>query len=197
MDVLPTSDIFFYPDFTHGKVFLRNGTASEGKMNYNRLVDEMHFINAKGDTLALDNEKNVRFIVIATDTFYYDEGYVRLLYTGNLVKLAIRQIWIVADTRQIGAYNTTNNSVGMLSFTSINEGGRLYDLTVNEDVILKKIEVFFFGDTYNHFVAAGKNNLLMLLPKEQKRISKYLKETKINFASRDDVEKIFQFLKDL
>ena len=197
MDVLPTSDIFFYPHFTSGKVFLRDGTKAEAKLNYNRLVDEMHFINPKGDTLAVDNEKNIKYIVISNDTFYYDGGYVRLLSTGNFAKLAIRQVWMISDTRQVGAYNTTNNPGSILSYTSINEGGRLYDLTVNEDVILTKVELYYFGDSYNHFVIAGKTNLLMLFPKEQRRIGMYFKENKINFNNKDDVEKIVQFLEHL
>ena len=197
MDVLPTSDIFFYPHFTSGKVFLRDGTNAEAKLNYNRLVDEMHFINPNGDTLALANEKNIKYVAIGNDTFYYDGGYVRLLSAGNFVKLAVKQVWTISDTRQIGAYNTTNNSVSMLSYTSINEGGRVYDLTVHEDVILTKVELYYFGDSYNHFVIAGKTNLLMLFPKEQRRIGMYFKENKINFNNKDDVEKIVQFLEHL
>src|SRR5215213_4561918 len=64
MDVLSTTDVFYYPHFTSGKVFLRDGTAAEGKLNYNRLVDEMHFINPKGDTMALANEQDIKYVVI-------------------------------------------------------------------------------------------------------------------------------------
>ena len=194
MDVIPVSEVFSYPQFTNGFVFLRNGTIAEAKLNHNRLVDEMHFINLKGDTMALDNEKNIRYVVIANDTFYYDKGYVRLLSNKNAVKLAIKQVWVVTDSRQVGAYNSTNNSVGMLSFTSINEGGRLYDLTVNEDIILKKVELYYFGNSYNNFVVANKANLLAMFPKEEKRLSAYLKKNKVNFSRREDVEKIVSFL---
>lgn len=197
MDVLPTADIFFYQHFTSGKVFFRDGTKSEAKLNYNRLVDEMHFIDPKGDTLALADEKNIKYIIIDNDTFYYDGGYVKVLSTGNFVKLAIKQVWMISDTRQIGAYNTTNNSVSIVSHTSYNEGGRLYDLTVNADVILKKVEQYYFGDNYNHFLIADKKNLLKLFAKEEKRIEMHLKENKINFANKDDLEKLVQFLEHL
>ena len=196
MDVIPVAEVFSYPQFTNGFVFLRNGTIAEAKLNHNRLVDEMHFINLQGDTMALDNEKNIRYVVIANDTFYYDKGYVRQLVNRNAVKLAVKRVWVVADTRQVGAYNSTNNSVGMLSFTSINEGGRLYDLIVNEDVILKKLELYYFGNSYNNFVVANKANLLTMFPKEEKRISMYLKENKVNFSRREDVEKIVSFLSE-
>lgn len=195
MDVLPASEVFSYPQFTNGKVFLRDGSKTEVRLNYNRLVDEMHFVGPSGDTLALDNEKTIKYIVIGTDTFYYDEGYLRLVSTGSLAKLGIQQIWKISDTRQVGAYNTTNNSLSMLSYISMNEGGRLYDLTVNEDIILTKIERYYFGDNFNHFVIADKGNLLALFPKEQNSISRYLKENKVSFNNRNDLEKLIQYLK--
>lgn len=194
MDVVPTAEVFYYPDFTIGKVFIRDGTSTEAKLNYSRLVDEMHFISPKGDTLALADEKNIKYIVIGNDTFYYDAGYLRLLSSGNLLKVAIKQIWMISEGRQIGAYNTPNNSASITSFTSYNEAGRLYDLTVNEDIVLKKVEQYYLGDNYNHFLPASKKNLLMIFPKERERIELYLKENKINFANKDDLSKVVQFM---
>jgi len=63
-DVLTSSDIYHYPQFTNAKVFLRDGTKAGGKMNYNRLYGQMLFINHLGDTLALADEGNIKFIVI-------------------------------------------------------------------------------------------------------------------------------------
>ena len=194
MDVLPTSEVFLYPEFTSAKVFLRNGSGAEAKLNYSRLVDEMHFIDPKGDTLALDNEANVKYVVAGNDTFYYDEGYLRIVTPGSFAKLAIRDTWVISETRQLGAYNSTNTSVAMLAFKSLEEGGRLYDLIVNEDVILKREEKYFFGDNFNQFVIASKANLLMLFPKEQQRIGMYVKENRINFNDKADLEKTVQFV---
>jgi hypothetical protein len=194
MDVLPTPDIFFYPDFTTGKVVLRYGPGAEVKLNYSRLVDEMHFINEKGDTLAVDNEDNIKYIVTGKDTFCYDRGYLRLVTSGSFAKLAVRDVWVISDTRQVGAYNSTNTSVSMLAYKSIVEGGSLYNLTVNEDIILRRAEKYYFGDNFNNFVIATKTNLLLLFPKEQQRISMYLKENRINFNNKQDLEKTIQFV---
>lgn len=197
MDVLPRNEIFFYPEFTTVQVFLRDGTVSQVQANYNRLVDEIHFINEKGDTLALDNENNLKFVTVVNDTFFYDDGYLRIISSGKAVKLAVREIWIISETRQLGAYGSTNNSVRMISFRSMHEGGRLYDLIVNEDVVLKKTTKYYFADSFNQFVPASKSNLLMLVPNEERRISTYLKENRINFNNRADLEKTVQFIEQL
>ena len=190
MDVVSTSEIFLYPAFTHGQVFLRDGSKTEVRLNYNRLVDEMHFISPKGDTMALSNEKEIKHLVIGADTFYYENGYLRLLASGPLVKLAVSHIWVISDTRQLGAYNSTNNSVSITSFRSINQGGRLYDLVVNADLILTKVETFYFGDESNHFLEATRKNLLLLQPKQRKRIESYLEKNKTSFRKRADLEKL-------
>ncbi len=59
-DVLKPADIFYYPQFTSGKVFFKDGAKAAAKMNYNRLSDQMLFIGPKGDTLELADEKSIQ-----------------------------------------------------------------------------------------------------------------------------------------
>lgn len=56
-DVLSPSEIYYYPQFTNGKVFLRDGSRAGAKMNYSRTYDQMLFIGPGGDTLAWQMKK--------------------------------------------------------------------------------------------------------------------------------------------
>ena len=197
MDVLTIADVFHYPQFTYGKIFFKDGIVSEARMNYNTLLDEMHFIGPKGDTLALANEGTVKFIAIGEDSFYYDQGYVRQIFGGSVVKLAVRQVWKVVDNKKRGAYNSASASSAISSKSSYYNGTGLYKINVDQDIVLSKVERYYFGDKYNRFVLAGKKNLLMLFPKEQRRIGMFLTENKVDFSNRDDLEKTVQFLEQL
>lgn len=199
-DVLSTSDIYYYPQFTNGKVFLRSGSRAAAKMNYTRLYDQMLFIDPKGDTLALADEKTIKFITIDKDTLYFDEGYVRLVTNYGEVKLAEKQIWVVADVRKIGTHDTPKNTVAITSVSNLEDvSGRAksYDFLLKEDIIIKKETQYYFGDEYNHFVRASKKKLLLLFPKDQLSIENYLKENKVNFDNKDDLEKLAKFLDQL
>jgi len=199
-DILTPSDIYYYPQFTSGKVFFRNGTKAEAKMNYSHLVDQMLFIDNKGDTLALADEITIKFIAIDKDTFYYDEGYTRLIVNNGVVKLAERQIWVVADVRKIGTHNTSTSTVAITSLSIYNDGtarAKSHDLLINEDMLIKKESQYFFGDEYNHFARATKKKLLLLFPREHLSLENYLKENKVNFDKKDDLEKLAQFLGQL
>jgi len=199
-DVLTAADIYYYPQFTDGNVILRDGTMVAVKMNYTRLFDQMLFVGRKGDTLALADEKNIKFIAIDQDTFYYDKGYIRIIVDNDFVKLAEKQIWVVADVRKIGTHNTPKNTVAITSLSSYSDGhdaAKSKDLLLNEDLVLRKKTEYYFGNAYNHFVLAGKKRLQQLFPKEELSIENYLKKNKVNFDKRDDLEKLAQFLSDL
>ena len=180
--------------------FLRDGSRAGAKFNYTRLYDQMLFIDPKGDTLALANEKTIKFIVVNKDTLYFDEGYVRLIANYGEVKLAEKQIWVVADVRKMGTHDTPKNTVAITSVANLADpGGRAksYDFLLNEDIIIKKETQYYFGDEYNHFVRASKKKLLLLFPKDQLSIENYLKENKVDFDNNGDLEKIAQFLGQL
>ena len=121
-DVLPPTEIFYYLQFTNGNVILRDGTKIEATMNYNRLFDQMLFIGPKSDTLALSDEKNIKFITIDKDTFYYDHGYIRIIADNVFVKLAGKQIRVVADIRKIGTHNKPTSTVAVTAVSSYADG---------------------------------------------------------------------------
>lgn len=198
-DVLAPAEIYYYPQFTKGEVFFRGGTKATAKMNYTRLFDQMLFIDLKGDTLALAEEKTIKFIAINQDTFYYDEGYIRIIGDNDYVKLAEKQVWVVADIRKTGTHNSSTSTAGITSARTFRHGNDVArnNLTLNEDIVLRKETQYYIGDEYNHFVRAGKKRLLQLFPKEQRSIENYLKENKVDFDKKDDLEKLAQFLGQL
>jgi len=199
-DVLTTSEIYYYPQFTNGKVFLRDGSRAGAKLNYTRLYDQMLFIDPKGDTLALADEKTIKFIVVDKDTLYFDEGYVRLIANYGEVKLAEKQLWVVSDVRKIGTHDTPKNTVAITTVGNLadpNGRAKSYDFLLNEDILIKKETQYYFGNDNNHFVRTSKKKLMLLFPKDQLSLDNYLKENKVDFDNRGDLEKLAQFLNQL
>ena len=199
-DVLTPADIYYFPEFTSGKVFFRDGSRAVAKMNYTRLFDQMLFIDQKGDTLALANEKTFKFIAVDQDTFYFDEGFVKLIANNGIVKLAEKQIWVVADVRKIGTHNRSTSTVAVTSlntYSDISSKAKSHELLINEDMVIRKEAHYYFGDEYNRFARSGKKKLLLLFPKDELRLENYLKENKVNFDKKEDLEKLAQFLGQL
>jgi hypothetical protein len=196
---LTSAEMYYYPQFTKGVVFFKGGTKATAKLNYSRLFDQMLFIDVKGDTLAMANETTIKFIAVDQDTFYYDEGYVRIIADEHTVKLAEKQTWVVADIRKPGPHNTSTSTIGVTSVKTFRQGNDAVrnPLAIDENIVLRKETHYYFGDEYNHFARAGKKGLFELFNKKQRSIENYLKENKVDFDKKDDIEKLFQFVSKL
>ena len=87
---IPMADRYRYPKFMVGNVVYRNGVSGAGNLNYNRLLGEMQFIDAKGDTMALADEQNIAYVTIGSDRFYVNpgKGCPEVIADHGTVKLA-------------------------------------------------------------------------------------------------------------
>lgn len=198
-DGLTFADKYYYPQFMKGEVFFRGDMKATPKLNYNRLYDQMLFIDPKGDTLAVANEKAIKFIAIQKDTFYFDEGYVRLLEVNGVVKLAEKQTWLVVDIRKTSTHNTSTSTNSITSLRTFREGNDVTrnSLSLNEDIVLRKEIQYYIGDEYNNFNRASKKGVLQLFPKKQRSIEDYLKQNKIDFDKKEEVKKMAEFINSL
>ena len=191
------TDLFQYPQFLSGKVFFKSGDSGVAKLNYYKLLDEMLFINPKGDTLSIANPATIRSIRINNDLFYYDEGYVKLIKDTNGIKLAIKQTLKVAGKDKIGAYGIPNPTSAIDSYGKLIDQSGSYNLVPREDIMLSKKTQYYFGDKYNRFVWASRKNLLQQFSKHSRTLNTYLKENNIDLNSRQDLEKLQRFLASL
>ena len=191
------TDLYSYAQFITGKVYFKPGDSGVAKMNYHELLDEMQFIDPKGDTLNIANPATIRFIRINAGVFYYDDGYVKLLKDTNGIKLAAKQLLLLAGKDKIGAYGIPNPTSAIDSYGTLIDPRGIYKMVPREDITLTKKTQYYFGDKYNHFVWATKKNLLRQFPKESKKLNAYLKDNSVDLADREDLERLLQFIAGL
>ena len=196
---VPITDLYEYPQFVYGKVFFIPGDSSGGRLNYNRFLDQMQFIDFRGDTLNIAYPGTIKFIRISNDLFYYDNdyGYVKLIKDNNTIKLAAKQSLKVLGRNKIGAYDMASPGSAIDNYASFTIDNKNYNLTPRVDITLTKKTQYYFGDKYNHFVLANKKNLLSLYSEQDGTVAAYLKENKVDFNKREDIEKLFQYLTNL
>lgn len=195
-ETLTSANILLYPKFIRGIVVFKNDSKAAALMNYNSLYDQMLFIGNKGDTLALTDEKTIKYIAIDKDSFYFfDDGFLRVVASSGGVKLAEKRVWTLADVRKVGTHEKRVTTFLVTTFGSLTDGaGLIHDLVENEDLVLRKKPVYYFGDGYDRFVAARKKNLLSSFSEENARLAAYIDDNNINFDKKDDLEKLTQFL---
>lgn len=195
LEVIPLKEVYLYPDFVQGKVLFRNNSATDGRLNYNILLNEVQFINAGGDTLSLADEATIRYVSLVKDTFYYNKGYVKHLEGNASVKLAEREFF-KEFVQKPGAYDMSSGTSSVNTISSI-VVDRAYNLNTEQEVVLIKSKAFFFGNKYNDFVLANRKNLFRMFPDQRKDIIRFLDSERIDFGKKQDMERLLFFLEKL
>lgn len=138
-DYFPIEERYRYPDFIPGKLIYKNGNLSSARFNYNLLLGEIEFIQIR-DTLMIINKKDISAILIAQDTFYYDNGYIELL-SGGKIKVGLQQNIKLKDIVRKGAMGTANRSVAIDAYNSMPHDNNLYHIVPNEDWVFQKTQI--------------------------------------------------------
>jgi hypothetical protein len=188
-DVISWEDKFTYPDFIAGTVYLRNETYFPAPLNYNSLYGEMQFIDSRGDTLSLADESTIKWIVIKTDTFYYNKGYLKLVKDYGEIKLAMKQIFSFVNRQKIGGFGEIS-SASIDTYNTVSGSSYFKGLITKDMVTIAKNTVYYIGDSFNNFKELNKKNLLELYAKRETTVQAYLRQHKIDFTDESEIRKM-------
>ena len=163
--------LYQYPMFSEAQVVLKNGSSGTVRMNYNRMLGDMQFISGKGDTLVLDKGNDVASITIGKDTFFYAEGYLKLLDEPR-VRIAKKTVLRIANRERIGGMGEVSD--GSTMYTSMYSKYGVKDLTATEALTFSELTTYYIGDRFNNFKTLNRKNLRNFYFKQVKQIDAYL-----------------------
>jgi hypothetical protein len=195
LSYFPVPERYMYPGFIEGRILFRNNLYSDRHLNYNYLLGEIEFIQAK-DTLAIINKKDIKYITIAQDTFYYDKNYIKQL-SGGAIKLGLKEFIELKEIQSKDSYGIASSGAATTSYESMPLDGNFYKLTPNKDLIFQRTLQFYLNFSGDEFTLMNRKNILQLFPSWENEIKSFLKTNKIKFNSEKDIVKLTDFIKDL
>jgi len=195
LDCFPISERYLYPEFTSGRVAFKNNLYSDRHLNYNYLLGEMEFIQVH-DTLSIINKKDIKYISIAQDTFYYEKGFIKQL-SGPGLRLGLKEFIELKEIQNKDSYGIASSGAATTSYGSMPLDGNFYKLTANKDMIFQRTRQFYLALPGSDFVLVNRKNLMGMFPSKEDEIKSYLKANKVKFDSKDDILKLTDFLKTL
>lgn len=191
IEYFPVQVRYRYPDFLAGQVQFNNGNVSTGRFNYNFLSGEMEFIQAP-DTLSIDNKKEISFITVEHDIYYYSNGYLELIY-GGPVKVGLLQFFRLKDVVKKGAFGQPTRGVSLESY-NLEARGDFHWWVPSEDLVFQKTQKYYFSPPESGFVQFSRKNVLQSFSQDEIKIKKYLKSNKVNFNSAGDLLGLAEYL---
>jgi len=197
VEVIPANALYSNPQFTLGTVQLRDASEASVKLNYNSVFGEMQYIEPKtGDTLSLAEEKNIRFVAIEKDTFYFDEGWMQFISGNSTLKIAKKRLLEVGNKEKLGPMDSP--AFGAIETYSKYTGSQqMRGLVAKERMTFTEHVTYYFGDRFNHFSKASKKGVLKMYGNNEKELAKWIEENKIDFNKEEDLQKLFVYLETL
>jgi hypothetical protein len=186
-----------YPQFISSHIYLKNGDTAVGKLNYNFFDQTMRYINGKKDTVVIANEKDISYITVKSDTFFYDNGFYEWGASSGKARLAVKHIYRLVERKTIGAFGTSSPAKNIQNIDKI-LGASSYNLGQNEELVFAKETTYYISlikGLKNDFVQVNKKNLSDLdemFPK--KNVEDFVKENKLNLNKEEDVLDLFIYL---
>lgn len=195
LDYFPVSIRYLYSDFVMGRVWFRSGVYTDRMLNYNFLAGEIEFIQGR-DTISIANKKEINQVIIAQDTFYYDQGYIEQLTTGK-IKAGRKQLYELKIVQNKDSYGSSSAGASTTSYGSLPADGNFYKLTANKDMIFQGSIRYYLSAQEGNFLLFSRKSLYQLFPEKKNQISTFLKQNKINYNSQEDLIKVTDFLNHL
>jgi len=190
---IPDSVSYSYPSFISGTVYFRDSRKTTARLNYNSLFEEIMFIAPGGDTLALENGAAIKFVVISTDTFYFDNFFIKNEGSYGDIRLASKDIFVIADINAVGAMGN-NAPSSVTTVKTLLTRGQSTELTMQEILKIREETHFYIGDKFNNFKIVSRKNLVDFFPGKSRKIKEYLKYNAIKFNDKDDLSKMITSL---
>ncbi|HXI00496.1 MAG TPA: hypothetical protein VNI52_09515 [Sphingobacteriaceae bacterium] len=164
-------------------------------MNYNRLNDQIVFID-KRDTVVFGNPETASEIMIGTDKFYFhNKGYVEKVTEYLTINLGINQkVKFVGSAKKdgFGSYSAISNSVNLNTQDAVGNKEK-----ADENHTYKSITTYYLIDKNNTIVLATEKNISSASPQYKKEIKTFISSNKTNFKKRADIEKLLEFTNSL
>lgn len=187
-------EAYRYPEFKKGAMYYRDGGApAKGLMNYNFLLQEMQFINNKGDTMAITDVNSIAYIKMERDTFLYQAGYFEKIKSFGRTSLLLKRSLKFVDEQKTGIFGTTATTGGVVSVDMYSELHE-HRLGVNAVLIFARHTSYYFLDARGNVVAANKKNLDKYFKSEASQLEKYIADNKTDLNRQEDLVNLLAYL---
>lgn len=205
-NVLTSKTQYLLDEFVEGTVYYTNGRTSRGMLNYNLLLDEIHFISPDEKVLALSEPNTINFISLGRKIFVFNSryGYMEVAYNGNIKLLIKRKLEVKQKEYEFrGAYGETSTSASIGS----GENAVIRDWSVSRFGDANTIvegEVLYTEQFFLQDKSKRTNIIANLRPferivgkKNRETLREYIKSEGIDIKNLEDLNRLTQWVDKL
>lgn len=191
-----SAQMYLYPSFEDGTIVYKNGQKFQRRLNYNRMLGTVQFIDEKRDTLVIASENDVKSVKIGDGFFLFEPGCMQLIHDGR-IKLLKSEKLEVTEPQQIGAMGIPTSTGGISSYNQIFTARGVYQLAINEVLVCRKMTSFFISADDKEPVPASRQNILKAAGAKQNEVKQFMNARKTNFDRESDLIDVMNYISGL
>lgn len=193
-DSVPVNSKFLFPEFTDGKVILKDGKVAAGKLNYDTSLDQMQFIDAKNVIMNIAEPNKVVMVIIQNRTFIYLKDFFVEQLSDGPVNLCTR-VHQGQLVEKIGGYGGASAVAKIESLSSIDsENGSTHELKSNDKVTYTKSLTYYLTINGKTKIVFDQNDFLKCFPGHKEVIKQEIAKENCKFSSIESVKKIADWM---
>jgi hypothetical protein len=198
---------YLYPAFTRGTVYFTTGQATTSYLNYNILMNEIHFmdlatirnIQFKDESEYLTYAQSlvltdVRYVLIGSDHFFNTPRGIMYLVANYDPKLLRKDFIKLKSQSNIGAYGMQTQVSSIEARTNLPSSPDLGSEGVKPKIVTeytRKTDFFLFRD--GKVYSANRKGFERMFRNKRNEIRQYVKDNRVDFNNEDDLVKLLEF----
>ncbi len=189
-----TQKVFVLDEFEEGKaLYVKDNQATEGKFNYETIMEMMLFITPDSAVYELARPDIVSHVIIGSRIFeHINKSMFYERINVNNGSFYVRWKSKVISKKE-GPYGSTAETVRIDDVSQLISSRSVYDLKSAEKIKVEANNYYYIKqkDKFKQFDSF--NSLAKLFKKQEKEIKAFVKDNDLNFRKLDDVKKVVEY----
>lgn len=203
VDQIAPSSVYQYANFREGIVTFRNGSRQRARLNYNRMLAKLVFIDERNDTLLLTNKILIRHVLI-DDRQYLpgqrdEDDDLEVLATYPDMKLARITKAVVGgtgDNASTQQFKTDSTSTVPNALLLVSQGPDFQWQNNASAHVARQKSLLYVVDTNERVYRASYRSLTRLLRGRKSAIDRYLNGNTVNFDDPQQLKTLVESVTD-
>lgn len=192
------SSNYYLSNFDVGRVVFADGVISQGLININFVTNTIDLISDTGDTLQVNNERPVKFVVIKENTFIkYNSIFYQVLEAHDNISL-LYSIKLTKSPEMIkGAYGTNvSASSSVVAKSMSTDSGNDVNFSKSNKFVVNDYSSNLFLLRNNSILPASKKSFIKVFSKKEEAVKEYLVKHNVKFNDNAEVIALFKYCTD-
>lgn len=182
-----------FPGFQKGSIYYKGERPIECNLNYNFLLDEILFLNEKGEKMALANPQDVSKVIINDRTFIPSpKGYFEVIENGE-VSLVYKWICRISKVGKEGALGISTDAPSVYQLNRFSFDAREWKMGVDEEAVAA-VEVKPYLKIDSKFIQiTDAKSFMKAFRGEKIKLNQYIDQNSVDFKKEADIRKLTRY----